>query len=95
MVADGRGVGVKNRENLPTSQMDGPLLYSNLFEELKMNYKAILIQFAAILSLTTVAVECQSKHTIFNQLFGYQILQVRDIHALRCNSYKTSIYTTF
>ena len=24
MVADGRGVGVKNRENLPTSLMDGP-----------------------------------------------------------------------
>ena len=23
--ADGRGVGVKNRENLPTSKMDGPL----------------------------------------------------------------------
>ena len=24
MVADGRGVGVKNRENLPTLSMDGP-----------------------------------------------------------------------
>ena len=27
MVADGRGVGVKNLENLPTSLMDGPFVF--------------------------------------------------------------------
>ena len=36
MVADGRGVGVKNRENLPTSLMDGPL--DNWQEIMKMDW---------------------------------------------------------
>ena len=31
-MADGGGVGVKNRENLPTSKMDGPLAPASIVD---------------------------------------------------------------
>ena len=52
MVADGRVVGVKNRENLPTSEMDGP--FPNNLAQLYVDAMVCLVCIVICRQLTTV-----------------------------------------